>query len=446
MVRAVRSLPRILLLLLATVTIAATAHAQVGLPSLPVPVPGVLRGGLTPTVQEATGTLRDAGARVRQLRLERLLRTARGRVEADPAGFPVRRGEVLAYDPTEDALARARALGFDVRRERQLPGLETRVVVLGTPAGRTLMHWLRVLRASDPETVYELNPLYVESASSTDGGPTVAVDPVLRGTRSGGAATAGLVDGGLERAHPALRASDVVLHGCDGRDIPSAHGTAVASLLVGNAPPFQGGAPGARLYAADVYCGDEAGGALDEVVDALGWLAAEHVPVINVSLVGPANRILERVVARLVARGVAVVAAVGNDGPASPPLYPAAYPGVVAVTGVDPRDRVLPEACRGTHVAFAAPGDLVAAAPGGGYAGVRGTSFAAPLVAGLLALELHDASTSAAVAAAVERLAQDAVDLGARGPDPVYGRGLVARDRRHGLADLGTGATATARH
>ena len=117
----------------------------------------------------------------------------------------------------------------------------------------------------------------------------------------------------------------------------------------------------------------------------------EKVPVINVSLVGPPNRVLEGVVQRVIAGGHIVVAAVGNDGPAAAPLYPAAWPGVVGVTGVDARRRVLVEAERGAQVKFAAPGAQMAAAKSpSGYTLVRGTSFAAPIVAGLLALNLSD--------------------------------------------------------
>jgi subtilisin family serine protease len=125
------------------------------------------------------------------------------------------------------------------------------------------------------------------------------------------------------------------------------------------------------LYAADVYCGLATGGAVDAVSDALAWLVREHVPVINVSLVGPPNAMLENVVRLVIARGHLVVAAVGNDGPAAPPLYPASYPDVVGVTAVDARQRVLLEACRGKQVKFSAPGaDMSAANPAQSYASV----------------------------------------------------------------------------
>ena len=129
-------------------------------------------------------------------------------------------------------------------------------------------------------------------------------------------------------------------------------------------------------------------------------------------------------------RGHLMVAAVGNDGPAAPPLYPAAYPEVIGVTGVDAASRVLPEACRGKHVAYAAPGaDMRAAAPGGGWAEMRGTSFASPIVAGLLAGSLSSPD-SAQARAARERLTAMAVDLGAKGVDTTYGNGLVGASFR----------------
>ena len=149
--------------------------------------------------------------------------------------------------------------------------------------------------------------------------------------------------------------------------------------------------------------------------------------MINVSLVGPPNRAMEAIVAGMVGRGYLIVAAVGNDGPAAPPLYPASYPGVIGVTGVNAQSRALVEAARGDQVDFAAPGaDMAAAAAAQSYAPVRGTSFAAPIVAGLLARRLASPDREAA-ARAIRELAAQAEDLGAKGRDPVYGAGLVGR-------------------
>jgi subtilisin family serine protease len=224
--------------------------------------------------------------------------------------------------------------------------------------------------------------------------------------------------------------------GCDSHAIPAAHGTAVASLLIGRSDVFHGVRPDADLYAADVYCGRPTGGAVDALVAAFGWLVQERVPVINVSLVGPKNAMLETVIGGLIAGGYIIVAAVGNDGPAAPPLYPASYQHVVGVTAVDSHRHVLIEAARGPQVMFAAPGaDLAAAGGEHAYADVRGTSFAAPFVAALLASGLT-APNSAEASAAIDALAKTAVDLGPPGRDLTYGYGLVGADYRIDPAPL----------
>ena len=125
---------------------------------------------------------------------------------------------------------------------------------------------------------------------------------------------------------------------------------------MGNQGPFRGAAEGAQLFVADVYGGNRAAGSATAIVKALGWLASHRPQVINISLVGPSNKLVPRAIEAVQTRGIEVVAAVGNDGPAAPPQYPASYPGVVAVTAVDGRGRALPEAGTPTHLDFAAPG------------------------------------------------------------------------------------------
>jgi subtilisin family serine protease len=71
----------------------------------------------------------------------------------------------------------------------------------------------------------------------------------------------------------------------------------------------------------------------------------------------------------------------------------------------------------------------MAAASGSGFGSVRGTSFAAPIVAGKLA-QAMDGRSPAAAQAAVATLARQAKDLGPRGADKTYGRGLVGEDVR----------------
>ena len=167
---------------------------------------------------------------------------------------------------------------------------------------------------------------------------------------------------------------------------------------------------------------------MDIILEALGWMTEQRVGVIDVSLVGPKNLLLERIVGALIARGYILVAAVGNDGPAAPPLYPAAYPGVVGVTGVDARRQVLMEAERGPQVMFAAFGaDIKAAGLDHRYAAVRGTSFAAPVVAALLAPMATSPDPQVSLEA-IDALAKKAIDLGLPGRDLTYGFGFVGTD------------------
>lgn len=399
------------------------------LPSLPsVPVDRVDRSLNQLTTQRVD--LRE----LRQRTMADLLRRAPDRLERDPAGELAVRSEVVAASPTPAALAAAQAAGFVIAREQVLEGLGERVVVLRAPPGLDTGAALQRLRALDPQGQYDHNHVYIRSATrvaAAGGGHKASATAPPANTVAEPSPRIGLIDGGVDRTHPALRGVTLRMQGCGDRPVPSAHGTAVASLLVGREGRFSGAAPGATLLAADVYCGEPTGGAADAIAQALAWMARERVPVVNMSLVGPPNRLLERVVSALLSRGHLIVAAVGNDGPAALPLYPAAYPGVVAVTGVDARRRVLPEAGQGPHVVFAAPGAELAAAAldDPGYVAARGTSFAAPLVAGLLAAQLPQPDPAQAERA-VNELAAAAADLGASGRDKVFGHGLVGQGLR----------------
>jgi len=409
-----------------------------------LPLPGGLPGGVgglprslpRPDVSGTATRVTDAAGdlvsgpltEVRRLTAERLLRRHGDLVEADDRGQPVVRGEALAVGASRETLDRLRRAGFTVRAEGALQGLGLETAVLGLPRGLSAIEAVRRLRDLDPGGQYDFNHLYQPAGAA--GGPA----PATGGGQGadGRGLTVGVVDGSAAASRPALSGVRLVQRAfAPGGARVTAHATAVASLISGAAGPFHGSAPGAALLVADVYGPTPTGGSAQAVAAALDWLAQSKAPVINISLVGPPNLLLGASVRALIARGVLVVAPVGNDGPAAAPLYPAAYPGVVSVTGVDAGRRVLPEAGRAGHVDFAAPGaDMAAAGVDGGFVAVRGTSFAAPVVAGRLAI------LQARGGSALEALTREAIDLGAPGPDPVYGRGLVGEDARSDPAKL----------
>lgn len=391
--------------------------------SLPLPsigLPDLRRTDLpdaTAVTRRAEDLVGPALQQARSLRIEALLRDHPQFVEADDQGAPVVRGQVLALAPSADGLARLQAAGFAVEDRPGLDGLDVGLVVLRPPAGLSARSAVRRAREIDPQGRYDFNHLYLEAGEPASEPPAV---------RAAGGVRVGLIDGGVDPRHPALKSVRIEQRGfAPGGVRPRAHGLAVAALLAGKQDRFTGAAPGADLYVADVYGATPAGGSAAAIAQALGWMAKARIGVVNVSLVGPSNLALEAAVRTLVARGHLIVAAVGNDGPAAPPLFPAAYPGVIAVTAVDGRRRLLPEAGRPPRIDFAAPGaDMAAPATGGGFVGVRGTSFAAPIVAGALARDLPTPDPAAA-ARATTRLARAAEDLGPKGPDRLYGNGLV---------------------
>lgn len=414
----------------ALLLLSAGASAQLlpggrpSLPTTPLPSPNLprvsdVRGAIDPV----TGRLDPLRASVSELaaartaRLADLVRANRDRLEMTDLG-PAVRGEVIAVDPDPATLAAAFEAGFTRLAEERIEGLDLRSVTLGVPRGWSVDRALSRLRRIAPRGEFAANNLHEQSGAAGAAGETAML--AQAGAGSGGAI--GVIDGGVA-AHPSLRSGVQQRGFVAGAPRPSGHGTAVASLIAGQGP-VRGAAPGARLLVADVFGSDPAGGNALALARALGWMVEQRVPVVAVSLVGAANPLIQRAVAQARARGTWVVAAVGNDGRAAPPAFPASYPGVIAVTGVDGRGRVLIEAGRALHLDYAAPGaDMGAAGARGDVVAVRGTSFAVPFVAGRLARHVRAADVLAS-------LDGEAAQRGARG----VGRGVVCGNCRTPLS------------
>ena len=281
----------------------------------------------------------------------------------------------------------------------------------------------------------DLNHLFRPDAQQ-DGQAVTSVDPAnysrdfnLRESGRGDLSV-GLIDSKVDRSHPALQNGNIT-----DKDLvpfnyirPSSHGTAVASLLVGDDETFHGLLPGGKLYAASVFFQTPDGATVattESLILALDWLVRQKVRVINMSLSGPPNKLLELALRRVSEKGSVVVAAVGNGGPASGPLFPAAYDGVIAVTAVDNHRKVYLRASRGPHVAFSAPGvDIRVARADGGYDIQTGTSIAAPFVSAILADMISRKGTEWKKED-LDILRKTAIDLGAPGFDEIYGHGLI---------------------
>ncbi|MDP5063844.1 MAG: S8 family serine peptidase [Haliea sp.] len=237
----------------------------------------------------------------------------------------------------------------------------------------------------------------------------------------------GMIDSLVDTAHPSLQNANIhsKAFATAGAIMPAFHGTAIASIFTGRDADFIGLAPSSELYAAAVFEQDRERGEIASTVSlvrALDWLISSGVDVVNISLAGPPNRLLEKALSRAASRGVLILAAAGNGGPMAKPMYPAAYPSVMAVTAVDSHGRVFRLANRGDYVDLAAPGvGLLHARSGGGYATSSGTSFAVPFVATAAArlrllMPYEDVR---------EALLSSVQDEGAPGRDDIYGYGVL---------------------
>ena len=200
-----------------------------------------------------------------------------------------------------------------------------------------------------------------------------------------------VVDSAIDMSHPDL--AGVFAGSYDALSAPAPphlHGTAIAGAIAAHRK-LVGVAPKVRLLAVLAFSGggQSAQGTTYNIMKGVDWAASQNARIVNMSFAGPADAMMRDMLAHAYARGMVLIAAVGNAGPNSPPLYPAAYDGVIGVTATDDADRLLPLANRGAQVAVAAPGvDIIAPAPDGNYQVTSGTSIAAAHASGVAALLL----------------------------------------------------------
>jgi subtilisin family serine protease len=237
--------------------------------------------------------------------------------------------------------------------------------------------------------------------------------------------TIAVIDSGVDIKHPELANSVAdsfdALGSSEG---PHVHGTGIAGAIVAHAK-LMGSAPEARLLAIRAFGMGSKGAESTSYVILRGLdYAVEHgAQIINMSFAGPKDPLIERGIAATAARGILMVAAAGNAGAKSPPLYPAANPNVIAVSGTDAQEKLFVASNRGNHIAIAAPGaDIFLPAPDEKYQITSGTSFSAAYVSGVAALmlERNPALKPNDIRALLTKTARD---LGTPGRDDQFGAG-----------------------
>jgi subtilisin family serine protease len=276
---------------------------------------------------------------------------------------------------------------------------------------------------NDPFWPNQWGPLAVSAQkawSTTQGSPSVVV---------------AVLDTGIDFRQPDLRGAtvqgyDVVNDDADPSD-DQGHGTATAGVLAARTNNGRGvaGICG-RCSIMPVKVLDSTGsGTTAGLAAGIIWAADHGARVISMSLGAPSStQTLADAVAYADAKGIVLVASAGNSGSANP-SYPAAYPQVISVAGTSPSSALYSWSNYGSWVQVAAPGCNAAPWLNNSYVNYCGTSSAAPVVAGIVALALS-AKPNASKAELVQAITSGAI----HGPDGVQ-YGIVNAQRT--LAALG---------
>jgi hypothetical protein len=359
-------------------------------------------------------------------------RSAGGRpARADEVPAPNGSPEYIVATPVAQANAAAAALqaqGGQLLRRRNLPNLGRVTLFFALPGNLSLAQAQAILDAAANGARIDLHNIYGFAEGPRLYAASAIGDGVGEACRLRSPVRVGIIDGPVDSGHSGLRGAKVTranfLERGDRSPSPD-HGTAVAALIGGTgAGSVTGFAPGANLFAANAFTVDRgrSGAELENLAAALDWLAGNRVSVVNMSFAGRGNSAFQDLITAAARQGMVMVAATGNSGDERA-AYPAGAPEVIAVTAVDASGKLYGKATRGRHVEFAAPGVQVWTAKGssGGYQ--TGTSFAAPIVAALIAREAARGRIGAS--AARKALQRNARDLGAAGRDSLFGWGLV---------------------
>jgi filamentous hemagglutinin family protein len=216
----------------------------------------------------------------------------------------------------------------------------------------------------------------------------VDVHRMVRGTN----VPIAVIDSQIDVTHPDLEGAVAQRFDAAGApEKPHPHGTGMAGAIAAR-QRLLGTAPAARLLAVHAFSASAttAESTTFNILKGINWSAQEGARIFNMSFAGPSDPSLARALKAAHDKGIVLIAAAGNAGPKSPPLFPAADPYVIAVTATDVDDKLFTGANRGKYISVAAPGvDILVPAPEGNYQITTGTSVAAAEVSGIVALLLE---------------------------------------------------------
>ncbi|GLR86818.1 S8 family serine peptidase [Bradyrhizobium iriomotense] len=335
---------------------------------------------------------------------------------------------------TTDADALARTHGLTRIASESFPLIGATIGLFRITDGRPYDTVRREFAAANGVRAVQPNFRYVlqdqKAGAPAEGDPAQYVLAKLRLPEAhmlvhGANVTVAVIDSGIDTSHPELANSIADNFDALGsKEGPHVHGTGIAGAIVSHAR-LMGSAPEARIIAIRAFGGTTGGAESSSyvILRSLNYAAEHGAQIVNMSFAGPKDAVIERAIAATAARGLVLVAAAGNAGAKSPPLYPAANPNVIAVSATDAQDKLFSASNRGSHIALAAPGvDIFLPAPDGKYQMTSGTSFSAAYVSGVAAL-LLERNYALKPEALRLTLAKTARDLGTPGRDDLFGDG-----------------------
>ncbi|MBS0244809.1 MAG: S8 family serine peptidase, partial [Proteobacteria bacterium] len=294
--------------------------------------------------------------------------------------------EILAVNPSDELLKRAAALKFSIEPAIAIGSLDATVQRLLPPAGMDPAAARDLLSREADKSKLESNLVYRPYRPQADEKPQTRppseinpeTSPACSGDRCYGRKSIrwsvalnrctsgvriGLIDTAVDLAHPSLKSSEIYARSFRRGPLskhPVRHGTSTLAILAG-APgsPVAGLLPFSPYYVADIFFADERGEPASDTLSmllALDWMRDSGVRVVNMSIAGPHDPLMERAINKLAKKGMIFVAAAGNNGADGPALYPAAYGNVIAVSAVARDLRSYAHANRGGHIDLVAPG------------------------------------------------------------------------------------------
>ncbi len=345
---------------------------------------------------------------------------------------------MLAINADRTTRARIKNLGLTIDREMVLDELDLTITRFKVKKGATARSSLRRLRQLKTTVQYDLNHYY-QIAGDHECNDIRCYGTDLIGWKTdreinGRNIKIGMVDTLVDTHIPALSKQNITRKSfvLKGKLSPKNHGTAIAALLVGASDShFPGLLPNAALYAANVFFVDKSGRQRStalSIAQSLDWLVSKEVTVINLSLTGHRNKLLEQAVGQTLAHNIPLVAAAGNNGPKAPPAFPAASKGVIAVTAVDRFQHSYRQANHGRYISFAAPGVSIWTPGDHGRGQLKnGTSYAAAYVTAIAVEILNHPGIEKNQNSVCAVMRKNVLDLGPSGRDDIFGWGLVRR-------------------